>query len=391
MQKLLAFEEPASKRSQLRKALKKQSKPSRASLSVPHVSEETSWSLDTQAVFFLQTFGGTAADAGSIEGNRIINELLFFEDLKRFNQIAFDTWWKTEKTLQRDVEQDSQPLQSRLDLAESEKQWLHYARLSAPDWHLADRPGAWQDDERMRLIGSFLSRLPANLHLTAGAKNIAARGEENFDLVRSIWDECVAASRSNLPGDFLPEIILLVEGQTETILLPAFARILGTSLNALAVNVEACGGAQQVVRHYLTLRELTVLPIVCVLDSDVTESAEIIEDSLRSGDRLLMIGSGEIEDTFSDASFLRLIDLYLRRHGYLEPFTLEDLNSRGASRTEVLDKKFKSRGWGAFDKVGFAKLVAENLRESDIPSDGIKIINTLTGIHNAGIKLRFQP
>jgi hypothetical protein len=174
------------------------------------------------------------------------------------------------------------------------------------------------------------------------------------------------------------------------------SRLLATDLDALAVDITDCGGAKQVVKQYLNLREVTVLPIVCVLDSDVEEPAEIISDSLRNSDRLITMTRKEIEDTFSEAAFLRLLNIFMSHkadHYTSSPLTLsemQEMEPQESGRTAVLDRLMRARGLGSFDKIGFARVAAEKLQLGEIPQDGKKIVETLLEIHNDGINFRYQ-
>jgi hypothetical protein len=168
--------------------------------------------------------------------------------------------------------------------------------------------------------------------------------------------------RNNLPGHSLPELIVLVEGPTEIILLPLLALRLGIDLNALGAMLIAAGGANQVAKKYAQLKEIVAIPIFCLLDRDAEQQKNLIAGQLRSEDYLYTLKEGEIEDLIRMDSFVPLINRYLVTGQYgalgLEPVQESDFEP-GLSRTAVLERLWRQRNLGKFDKVGFARFIAE--------------------------------
>lgn len=378
------------------------------------------------------------------------------EDIKRFNRLSFDTWLNSASASttacaiggggKSDLRSDSngkEPLAISISgytagfdisiapdsvLSQSELLWLENSINASPGWSTLKKDGPWTGDSRAELMREFLNEIAEDLkkssitdhvmrdQLSANSEHelreLQSAGtfpQEIVDQALSTWSRLVEKWRVSqagstaarplshaLPGAFLPSILLLVEGQTECILLPAMSKLLGTNFDGLAVDITDCGGAKQVVKQYLNLREVTVLPIVCVLDSDVVEAAEIISDSLRSSDRLITMTRKEIEDTFSEAAFLRLLNIYMSHkaeHHTSSPLTLSELHEmekEETGRTAVLDRLMRARGMGSFDKIGFARVAAEKLQAGEIPQDCKTIVGTLLEIHNDGISFRYQ-
>jgi hypothetical protein len=168
--------------------------------------------------------------------------------------------------------------------------------------------------------------------------------------------------QTKLPGHFLPDLIVLVEGPTEIILLPLLALRLGIDLNALGAMLIAAGGANQVAKKYVQLRETVAIPIFCLLDHDAEQQRSLIASQLRPEDHLYTLKEGEIEDLIRIDSFVPLINRYLATVQYgasgLKPVEESDFEP-GLSRTAVLEKLWRQRNLGKFDKVGFAKFIAE--------------------------------
>lgn len=372
MSKILAFDEPASKSQYLRKAARK------------HLDKRANFealTLQEQGRIFTSIF----QEEDQIEDqtiSRLVNFTLAFEDLKRFSKIAFATWCK--------AEWQPEPIDASItaldfDLTVPEKLWLTNAMLSVPSWTTIAKNDQWQSDPRVLAITHLIEELQK--HHTEFTTGITT---SLLTKTLALWNEALSRQRKALPGGFLPKIVLLVEGQTESLILPTFAKLLGVDFNARAVYIESCGGAKQVVKHYLNLKELTTLPIICVLDADVSESAEIINDSLRAQDRMLTMNAGEMEDSFAPTTFHRLLNIYLKETGCLEPIAFSELNTSEGDRIEVLDRLFRIRGLGNFDKIGFAETAVKNLHKSDVPDDGKRIIGMVEEVYNAGVKLRFQ-
>lgn len=407
LSRLLTFEEPADRSQQIRKAIRKHLDKKAPSIDALPITG--------QGKVFSAIFGGekTACNGrqvhrpdGGLETasiNALVNFALAFEDLGRFNRLTFDSWLKSE--WQNETVEDVMLLPDA-DLSPAERLWLYNSTICVPDWSKLTEIGPWSDTPQARFIAMFVNtarwtflkeeneaRLEANITFADGGDS--NQSNYAFDTVffergLTLWRKLLEENRPWLPGSFLPKIIVLAEGQTEALMMPTFAKLMNTSFDELAIQVEACGGAKQVVKRYLNLKELTTLPIVCILDADVNEFAEIIQDSLRSDDRMVTVTQGEIEDTFTTPVFHRLINLYLKENGCLEPIPYIELLNGDGDRNDTLDRLFRIRGLGNFDKIGFAEIVAGNLKKSDVPEDGKRIIGAIVETYNDGINLRFQ-
>ncbi len=183
--------------------------------------------------------------------------------------------------------------------------------------------------------------------------------------------------RSQLSADFLPEKLLIVEGQTEAILFPFFARLSDFDLCAERILMISGGGANQVAKRFLSYREATKLPIASLLDGDAESQYEIICQHMQESDLLFSLPSGEFEDTFEISRFVQLLNRYLQSMtGANAPSLIEfqplkkDLFSISQKRTVVLNKIWREKSLGNFDKVEFAEFVAQTVKSKDeIPKD----------------------
>ncbi len=181
---------------------------------------------------------------------------------------------------------------------------------------------------------------------------------------------------------FPSNLIILAEGVTEIILLPWLAKNNGLDLNAAGVMLLSAGGANQVVKKYFQLKETVAIPIFCLLDHDAQVQANEIKGVLRSRDNLYVLESGEIEDLFKLESLISLLNAYLvdlpHISGYSSPISSEDFLSN-SNRSTVLDKLWRERDLGKFDKVGFAKFVADSpCHAQEISLDGRMLLESIT-------------
>lgn len=363
VKRLIAFDDPASRWEKLRSLVQKQiyDRPvkSGAIAELP---------LAAQDRLFQRAFGKRG---GSDPSSLLLNILFALEDLERFSPTALQLFFSGAR------EEHSQfpDWLSELSLANAQKKWVYRATRSAPDWQRLRDNGPWSSDPRAHFLVACLDLLkdaPGEL----SASHITGSKRAFRDLL-SAW-------RFRLPGGFLPEQVLLVEGPTEALLLPHLATLLAVDLDALAVFVLPAGGANQVLRRFLDLRDLTVLPIVSVLDGDATSQASVLADSLRDCDMLHVLQAGEIEDVFDDRVLVRVVNKYLGTVRLAQQIDIRDLDKR-ARRTAILDRLWRERGLGSFDKIGFARTIVENVHEPDqVPKDVVAIVETVKRLAGRG-------
>lgn len=204
-------------------------------------------------------------------------------------------------------------------------------------------------------------------------------------LAKSAYKNCLSSFGAMLTAEFLPEKLLLVEGQTEAILVPLFAQLLDFDFNKQRVHMISGGGANQVAKRFLTLRETTRLPIACLLDGDAESQYDTISEHLQHNDILTSLVTGEFEDTFEISIFTSLLNRYLQSMTgeyapslvEFEPLENSEFPSK-VKRTHTLKKIWRERALGNFDKVEFAEFVAETLNsKQEIPEDFKLMIQTM--------------
>ena len=174
-------------------------------------------------------------------------------------------------------------------------------------------------------------------------------------------------ARENHLLKFPIEEVILVEGITEEILLPAFSKFLGFDFYAKGIQIIASGGKNQVVKMYYELSEQLKLPIFVLLDKDAEENIQQIQPKLRPTDRIHLVSCGEFEDLLPKSLIVKTVNSHFRN--FLS-ITENDLPSDRPT-AKVLEEIFKTKGLHEFKKAEFAKLVRNEISESSDISDEI--------------------
>lgn len=340
--------------------------------------------VEYQDHLFVSLYGFNGTNPADVEfGNAsiVLNVALALEELENFTQIAFDSWRVSlsenrPKEIARlfpktSEDAEIETLAHTLDLSAAQHLWLQHSRRAVPNWSLLLGPGPWVSDPRVIFLRDQLSYFK-DTELTA----------QGFLSARTHLREVLVEKRGQLPGNFLPQLILLVEGETETILLPHFANLLGYNFSSLGVMLLSAGGARQVARRYFELRDVVTLPMVLCVDADAGEEIEVASESLRDADRLHIWKDGEIEDTFETSVLVQQLNTFIQTTGVswtVSPMEFPD----GHRRTVLLNKLWRARGLGNFDKIGFAEVIAINLKEkSEVPPDVVRALNMLQEVLN---------
>lgn len=359
----LAFEEPASRFARMRKTVAKQCAKNPDTKPILRSIESNYLTL---AKTFGQIFGPQNVEEPSL--SQILSLAIALDDLRVFSETALTIWYQQYQHITDEV-QLSPKMQALLELlgqgsSRAAQAWLRACLLATIDWRFSEWESLSQtekkeDLERVLLVQEIFRELKAD----ALASGHAALPLLSVEVLADKVYECA----KKLAGKLRPNLLLLVEGQTEAIVLPHFARLSGLSFNQLGVEVIASGGAKQVARRYLTIKDTVRLPIVCVLDGDAEHSAELIEDSLRDCDQLVSLAVVELEDSYSYEQLLYLLEEHLARFGQTLSQCEFALPESGR-RKDALNKIYRDRGLGDFDKIGFAnEVVASCKKSTDVP------------------------
>lgn len=173
------------------------------------------------------------------------------------------------------------------------------------------------------------------------------------------------------------EKVLLVEGITEEILMPEFAKLLGYEFKKKGVFVISAGGKNQVVKYFYRFAECLKIPIFVLLDSDAEENYAQIQPRLRDGDFVHVISKGEFEDILPKSLIKKTINYETEFISMGDTALLEN----STSTVEFLEEFFRTRGLHEFKKAEFASFVRENIAGVEDISPEIKeIIHRLSEI-----------
>ena len=168
--------------------------------------------------------------------------------------------------------------------------------------------------------------------------------------------------------------VLLAEGITEEILLPAFSKYLGFDFYKEGIQIIPAGGKNQVVKLYYKMAEELKIPIFILLDKDAEENIRQITPKLRNIDKIHLVSCGEFEDLLPKSLIIKTVNNELNNFASISE---EDINDN-LSEVENLENIFKIKGLHEFKKAEFAKLVRDNItQDSDISPEIAEIIMEL--------------
>ena len=189
--------------------------------------------------------------------------------------------------------------------------------------------------------------------------------KENWDLKTAREEHCLK---------YPIEKVILVEGLTEEILLPAFSKFLGYDFYREGIQVIGAGGKNQVVKMYYKLIDELKLPIFLLLDRDAEDNIRQIMPKLRNIDKVHLVSCGEFEDLLPKSLILKTLNSHFKNFTTISD---KDLVS-GVPEVENLENIFKTKGPHEFKKAEFAKLVKNNIYEySDISIEIVQIVKEI--------------
>lgn len=164
--------------------------------------------------------------------------------------------------------------------------------------------------------------------------------------------------------------VILVEGITEEILLPTFAKLLNYDFYSKGVQIIAAGGKNQVVKMYYKLAKELRIPIFVLLDKDAEENINQIKPKLRKIDRIHLVSCGEFEDLLPKSLIVKTVNAHFKNFLQITELDLE----KNMQTAKILEEIFKTKGLHEFKKAEFAKLVRENIVSLEDISTEIKAI-----------------
>lgn len=182
------------------------------------------------------------------------------------------------------------------------------------------------------------------------------------DWMRAFLQKAEVAEVAALTGLPSPvKELVIVEGETENLLLPLFAKAMGLDFNALGIYLLPAGGKNHVLSLYrenaLNLR----LPICVVLDRDAEAIVDELSLNPRPQDYIFHIAEGEFEDMYDLPLMLQTINRYYQPYPELteEGFKEISKDSRAQGCVQMLKAVWQAYNLGSFDKIKFAGQYAE--------------------------------
>lgn len=179
------------------------------------------------------------------------------------------------------------------------------------------------------------------------------------------------SQRANVPRPI--QAIVLVEGSTEELLIPASARALGYNLDREGIFIQPVGGKNQMLQQYINYIEHLAVPISIVLDRDAHSMRPDLAYYQRPQDQILILEEGELEDIYALDPIVKTINKYYQPHPLL---TLAGFRKMEGSegRVKTLQALWHDLGLGLFDKIEFAQYLAQSLRSGKQVSSPMKYL-----------------
>ncbi len=286
--------------------------------------------------------------------SRLVNVLLAYEEARHFQTSA----WQQLNKLQLEKYLSAQRINYWQKCSNVDRylaQWLALAEIY------------WPNKIEIFSLKIQDSRLEFLQYCWQTFENVKKDWQRSVELFR----HCLSLYRSKLPNNFLPTAIILVEGLTEQALLPYFAASCGLDLPGKGVMLVPAGGANKIIRKYAYWKEKVNLPIFCLFDADAVNLANVVLPVLRKSDHVYILSDGEIEDLMRLDFLVDSLNAFLAEDPLFDKskaISADDFAS-AEKRTHVLDKIWRKRELGKFEKVKFAQFIAN--RSSGMQRDFI--------------------
>lgn len=152
--------------------------------------------------------------------------------------------------------------------------------------------------------------------------------------------------------------LVIVEGITEEILLPVFAKKVGYDFDKLGIYILGAGGKSKSPSLYFKLKNNLKIPVALLFDNDAKEIAESLKNSLSPKDEVFVIEKGEFEDIISVNLIKRTLNSVYEPASGLNIAELR-LSQR---MTDNIASFYRTRHLGEFKKSSFSKIIAENIK-----------------------------
>lgn len=155
--------------------------------------------------------------------------------------------------------------------------------------------------------------------------------------------------------------LVIVEGETEKLLLPVFAQAMNLDFDQLGVHILPAGGKNHVLSIYRQQAAVLNCPIFVVLDQDAQAIGDKIRADLRKGDYIFTIQEGEFEDLYDLRLVLKTINQNYQPYPEVSEYGFQEIatQSYAKGRVQTLKALWQAYNLGSFDKIDFAMKYAE--------------------------------
>lgn len=171
-----------------------------------------------------------------------------------------------------------------------------------------------------------------------------------------------------------PKCLILVEGESEEVLIPIVALRCGFSLSSNEVKVYNSKSKQKLESDFISFKtKYPKLKMVCILDSDAIKERDSLGRLIKNNRNkyhLVYIENGCFEDLFNLKDSIRVLnDLYPNGESIL----LSDFDKEKDFLTNV-KKILHIKKKAQFDKVKFAKKIAFSIKVTDMPKEIMQVL-----------------
>lgn len=213
---------------------------------------------------------------------------------------------------------------------------------------------------RLKQVLALLAETPWAAEPLAPAGLLSAVARMNELLLQAEVAEIAALSELPAP---VKELVI-VEGETEKLLLPLFAQAMGLDFNALGIAILPAGGKNHVLSLYRENARNLRIPICVLLDSDAEAIVDELSLSPRPQDYIFHISQGEFEDMYDLSVIVQVINRYYQPYPELTERSIcelaKDTGARGM--VQMLKAVWQAYNLGSFDKIDFAVKYAERFK-----------------------------
>ena len=171
--------------------------------------------------------------------------------------------------------------------------------------------------------------------------------------------------------------LIIVEGITEEILLPVFAKKLNYAFEENGVYILGAGGKSKSPSLYLKLKNKLKIPVVLLFDNDAEEICNLLKNKLEKKDKIFLIKNGEFEDILPSNLIKRTLN---KEYEPATPLIKNDLKHSNRM-SENIEEFYRTRHLGEYKKSKVSKLIANNIEyKTDITSDIKEIIDFISNL-----------